>query len=231
MPANNTWWLWHCLARETGKLGHLYSPGAQTGPWPWFPYALDNGAFACWNPADNSFDDDKWDTTEIKWRHLLFWVSCQKQKPLWAIVPDRPGSDTLTFEKWNKFAAELQSTGIPLALAVQDGMSVHSVQQLSPQPAVIAIGGTDEFKWGTVEMWVDAFPRIHLLRCNSPAKLDYLADMRVESCDGTGWNRGSAAQVEGLERFLRKGSCKGSKEWLHKNINRGHKDKRQMSFA
>lgn len=47
MPANSTGWFWHSLARETGRIGHLYSPRAQTGPWPWFPYALDNGAFSC----------------------------------------------------------------------------------------------------------------------------------------------------------------------------------------
>ena len=41
MPANATGWFWHCLARETGRIGHLYSPGAQRGPWPWFPFALD----------------------------------------------------------------------------------------------------------------------------------------------------------------------------------------------
>ena len=43
MPANSSGWFWHSLARETGRLGHLYSPGGQMGPWPWFPYALDKG--------------------------------------------------------------------------------------------------------------------------------------------------------------------------------------------
>ena len=28
--------------RYRGALGHLYSPGAQRGPWPEIPYALDN---------------------------------------------------------------------------------------------------------------------------------------------------------------------------------------------
>ena len=32
MPANSTGWFWHCLGRETGRIGHLFSPGAQRGP-------------------------------------------------------------------------------------------------------------------------------------------------------------------------------------------------------
>lgn len=56
MPANSSGWFWHSLARETGRLGHLYSPGGQRGPWPWFPYALDNGAYACWTVKHLSVD-------------------------------------------------------------------------------------------------------------------------------------------------------------------------------
>src|SRR4051812_44596219 len=103
MPSNASGGMWHCLARETNRLGHLHSPGSQRGPWPWFPYALDNGAFSCGNPADNSFDADKWRQTEIRWKQLLFWAQCHKQKPLWAIVPDRPGHAEETFRKWSEF--------------------------------------------------------------------------------------------------------------------------------
>jgi hypothetical protein len=59
MPACSSGWLWHSLARETGRIGHLYSPRSQRGPWPWFPYACDNGAFSCWNPIENTFDNEQ----------------------------------------------------------------------------------------------------------------------------------------------------------------------------
>jgi hypothetical protein len=204
MPANSTGWIWHCLARETGCLGHLFSPDAQRGPWPWFPYALDNGAFACWEPKTNTFDETKWTQTESAWKRLLFWAQTNQQKPLWSIVPDRPGNWEETCQKWPLFAGIVEQSGIPLAVAVQDGATPEGVRALSPQPEVIAVGGSTEWKWETVAMWAREFPRVHLLRCNSPERLNQLAQLGVESTDGTGWNRGDRKQTAGLEEFCRK---------------------------
>jgi len=53
-------------------------------------------------------------------------------------------------------------------------------------------------------MWARAFDRVHLLRCNMPDKLDYLMQLGVESCDGTGWNRGSRNQTLGLEQWCKR---------------------------
>ena len=107
MPANSCGWFWHSLARETGRLGHLYSPRGQRGPWPWFPYALDNGAFSCWEPKDNTFDDARWESTERQWNHLVMWAQSAPLKPLWAIVPDVPGNAERTFDRWTRFASAL----------------------------------------------------------------------------------------------------------------------------
>lgn len=201
MPGNSSGWFWHCLARETQKVGHLYSPGAQRGPWPWFPYALDNGCFALWNPDDNTFNEfgpGGWQLAgEYAWRTLLMWTECVEQKPLWAIVPDRPGSHHGTVLKWERYAPEILGR-IPLAIAVQDGMKPEDVRQLAIQPEVICVGGSTEWKWATVEMWAKEFPRVHLLRCNAPTKLDWLEELGVESTDGTGWNRGDPKQTAGL---------------------------------
>ena len=38
----------YLAGRYPGVLGHLYSPGAQRGPWPFLPYALDNGRYGAW---------------------------------------------------------------------------------------------------------------------------------------------------------------------------------------
>lgn len=203
MPANSTGRFFDCLARETGKLGHLYSPGAQRGPWGWFPYALDNGAFSCWNPINNTFDEEKWTQTELQWKRLLFWAQCNAQKPLWAIVPDRPGDWMETCRKWSGFASIVTESGIPLAVAVQDGATPESVRALDPLPSVIAVGGSTDWKWSTVEMWAREFKRVHVLRCNSPAKLEWMQQLGIESTDGTGWNRGNAVQTRGLEDFCR----------------------------
>jgi len=203
MPSNSSGWFFHALARETGRLGHLYSPGGQRGPWPWLPYALDNGAFACWTPAGNTFDTDRWAETEVAWRDLLRGALRAEINPRWAIVPDRPGDAHLTVERWKTFAPSVQATGIPLAVAVQDGMTAETVRALSPAPAVVAVGGSTEWKWGTAEMWCRSFPRVHILRVNSPAKLYMLEEWGCESVDGTGWNRGDRKQTAGLEEWAR----------------------------
>ena len=230
MPACSSGWIWHCLARETGRIGHLYSPGAQRGPWPWMPYALDNGAFSCWKPADNTFDEDKWRKNEHAWRSMLMWAQVAPTKPMWAIVPDIPGNSKLTLLRWKYYAGEVKDAGIPLAIAVQDGMTVDQVRRLQPVPKVICVGGTTEWKWETVEMWAKEFPRVHLLRCNAPTKLDWLESLGVESCDGTGWNRGDRKQTQGLEEWCRaRAVARTDPIWPH--CSRAAKDKNQLVFA
>jgi hypothetical protein len=203
MPANATGWFWHCLARETGRIGHLYSPGAQRGPWPWFPYALDNGAFSCWDMQSNSFDAVKWAEVYVKWQALIYWAASATQRARWAIVPDEPGNGQATLTKWDAYVQQVTDAEIPAALAVQDGMTVQDVKNLKLSPSVICVGGTTEWKWETVEMWATEFSRVHVLRCNSPEKLYWLEELGVESCDGTGWNRGDRKQTGGLESWAR----------------------------
>lgn len=205
MPANSTGYeFWHPLARETGRLGHLYSPGAQRGPWTWFPYALDNGAYSCWAPGVNCFDDAKWERTEPEWRRLLFWAQAAPIQPLWALVPDVPGNAARTIERWAKYAPEVAACKFQLAVAVQDGMMPLDVQRLSPTPAVIFVGGSTEWKWGTVETWCENFPRVHVGRCNAPERFDWLQERKVESTDGTGMNRGDRKQTRGVEEWCRR---------------------------
>jgi len=201
MPSNSSGWFWHSLARETGRLGHLFSPGGQRGPWPWFPYALDNGAFAAWEQKTNTINEATLAATRAEWQRLVMWSQSCGTRPLWAIVPDVPGDAARTFADWERYAADL--TRCPRALAVQDGMTPASVRALAIQPDVIAVGGSTEWKWATVAEWAREFPRVHLLRCNVPSKLYELEEMGVESCDGTGWARGNRRQTAGLEGWAR----------------------------
>ena len=230
MPANATGWLWHSMARETGRIGHLFSPGAQRGPFPWFPYALDNGAFSCWDMRANCFDHDKWATKEEEWRKLLIWAQFQDCKARWAIVPDVIGDGQATIHQWSKYAPTVQAANIPLAVAVQDGMTRDDVRSLFPRPDVIAVGGTTKWKWATVEMWARSFPRVHVLRCNAPQKLYELEAMGVESCDGTGWNRGDKTQARGLEEWARQKAIPTA-HYLADYTCKKPKDKNQITFA
>lgn len=227
MPANASGWLWHSLARETGRVGHLYSPRGQRGPWPWLPYACDNGAFPCWNQADNSFDDTRWATTEHAWRELLVWCQCAPTKPRWAVVPDRPGKGDETLARWEVYAPLVRAAGIPCALAVQDGMTLDQARAVSPD--VVFVGGTTEWKWETAEMWCREFSRVHVGRVNSPAKLELLEQWGAESCDGNGWNRGDRKQTAGLEEWCR-ARAKPTTERLWPYASRA-RDTNQICFA
>ena len=227
MPANSTGAFWSTLAHETGRIGHLYSPGAQRGPWPWFSYALDNAMFACWDRSTNTVDEAKWRATEPAWRRLLFWSQVAPQKPRWAIVPDVPGNGPATLERWNHYIEDDCLRGVNHALAVQDGITPAMVDDLRHRPDVICVGGTDEWKWSTAQMWCQQFPRVHVLRCNAPAKLAQLEDWGCESTDGTGWARGDRKQTEGLERWARR-NIEPDHGWLYPHVCRNeHKAKRQ----
>jgi hypothetical protein len=123
---------------------------------------------------------------------------------MWAIVPDIPGNAMETLKRWNLYAHYVVKAGIPLAVAAQDGMSIADVRNLRPMPEMVCIGGSTDWKWGVAQEWCAAFPRVHVLRCNSPTKLDLLEAWGCESTDGTGWCRGDLKQTAGLEAWCRK---------------------------
>jgi hypothetical protein len=182
---------------------------------------------------ENTFDTEKWVKLEEDWKRLLVWSQCQEQQAKWAIVPDVIGNGEATIAQWNKYAKIVESCKIPLAVAVQDGMTRDDVRSLNPKPEVIAVGGTTEWKWETVEMWARSFPRVHVLRCNSPTRLYELEAMGVESCDGTGWNRGDKKQTRGLEEWARQKAIP-STHWLSDHTCKGSRNrnnKNQISFA
>lgn len=230
MPSNATGTFFTSLARESGRLGHLYSPGAERGPWPWFPYALDNGCFNFWKPETNAFDEAAWKAHgEAAWQRMLFWAQAAPQKPRWGIVADRPGDWSATAWKYRHYVDQMTACAIPLAVAVQDGCTVKDVQALSPAPAVICVGGSTDWKWSTAENWIKRFPRVHVLRVNSPEKLYWLESLGCESCDGTGWNRGDRTQTRGLEEWAMSRAAPVSFPlWPHASRAR---DKKQMAFA
>lgn len=194
MPANNSKWCVHYWQGLYGGLGHLYSPGSHKGPWPHLPYALDNGAFPAWT------NGTEWD--EAAWMsHLDFYLR-QEQQPIWILVPDVVADKTATIAKWNHYEPRIRSHWhIPLCLAfaVQDGMQPGDVPK---GVEVVFVGGTTDWKWGTIDMWCAEFPRVHVGRVNGYDGLVRCAIAGAESCDGTGWFRGDKRQLAGLQRFL-----------------------------
>lgn len=196
MPSNNSGLRVGYLAgRYPGKLGHLYSPGGQRGPYPFMPYALDNGAYGAylkgveWQPEP--------------WREMLSWSRLSGQSPLWVLVPDAVGNKVATLAQWDRYAGEAAKFG-PLAFAVQDGMTPDDVPF---DAAVVFVGGSTEFKWRTVASWCNAFQRVHVGRVNTWRRLAQCERVGAESVDGTGFTRGDQRQWRGLEAFLAGQRC------------------------
>jgi hypothetical protein len=192
MPANNTGaWVGYLAGRYEGAIGHLYSPGAECGPFPFLPYALDNGAFGAFinkRPFDVA-----------AWRALLGWAQSCGQRPMWSLVPDVVGDKEGTLAAWKAHAGEVAICGFKPAFAVQDGMLPEDV----PSDAeVIFVGGSTEWKWSTAAMWCDAFPHVHIGRVNTLRWLRVASKHGAKSVDGTGWFRGDKNQREGLRHFL-----------------------------
>lgn len=195
MPANNTSGLVHWLAGKAPEsIGLLYTPARKESPRSWLPYALDNGAFAA-AVNEKPFDWKAWEVAVEFFCH-------HEQPPLWLVVPDIPFDGQGTLRQWNELANGHRQFGVPLALAVQDGMEAHDVEQLTIIPDIIFIGGSTEWKWATVEMWCNRFPRVHVARVNGRRGLDICAKHGAESCDGSGWFRGRLPQLIELTGFI-----------------------------
>lgn len=163
-------------ARYPGRLGHLYSPGAQRGPWRELPYALDNGAYAAF------INDAAWD--ESAWRCLLSWAVLSGQRPRWAVVPDVVGNRSATIERWHRYHSEVRALGIQPAFAAQDGMTFEDV----PADSVVFLGGSTEWKEAAIGPWCARFPgRVHVGRVNKWDRLVRCWRAGAISVDGTGW--------------------------------------------
>lgn len=192
MPSNNTGILiGHLAGKYEGKLGHLYSPGGQRGPFKFMPYALENGAYGAF------VSRREWD--HAAWVELLEWARLSGQRPMWALVPDAVGDKAATLEAWHKYSPIVRRYGWPLAFAVQDGMEAKDV----PSDAqVVFVGGSTDWKWNSVAMWCGMFNRVHVGRVNSWKRLIQCDRLGAESVDGTGWTRGDQTQWRALEAFV-----------------------------
>jgi len=191
MCANHSSSRFHYMVGKYGNLGWLMSPEGWRQPVPWLPYALDNGAYACWTNK-TPFDDKGFRI------HVARSMVCE-QKPLWVLCPDEVANPETTKDLWRKWAPELREYGVPLAFAYQDRMRPSDV----PIDAeVVFIGGTTKFKRKSIWPLSREFKRVHVGRINTEYWLDFCAEAGIESVDGTGYFRGDQAQLAGLRRFL-----------------------------
>lgn len=194
MPSNNTGIAVGYLAgKYPGRLGHLFSPGGERGPYPYMPYALDNGAYGAftrkqpWQPGP--------------WQELLEWAANSGQQPRWCLIPDVVGDRLATMALWQEWADLVRvKYGWPLAFAAQDGMTPFDVPKSAD---VVFLGGSTEWKRQAIRPFCEVHRRVHVGRINTYRWLRFCEEAGAESIDGTGWTRGDNEQWRGLEQWLR----------------------------
>ncbi len=167
----------HLATLYPGSIAHLFTPGGQRGPWPFVPYALDNGAWPAWLRG-RQFDEDAW-------YRLLDWTAANKQQPLWSLVPDFVADRDRTLEYWARFSGDVIARGFRPAFAVQDGMTFEDVPS---DDCVLFLGGSTSWKVAAIDPWCARFPkRVHVARVNNKERLWKCYRAGAISVDGTGW--------------------------------------------
>lgn len=116
-------------------------------------------------------------------------------------VPDVVANREATIENWKIYASEIISIGWTPAFCVQDGMTPADVPS---DAGVIFVGGSDAFKFPSLKMWTDNFPRVHCARVNAPEMFEACERLGCESIDGTGWFRDPSRKdkLPAVERFI-----------------------------
>ena len=150
--------------------------------WDWagqppLPYALDNGAWPAFK------NQRPWN--ECQFLKLVARAAGCPVPPSFLIVPDVVGDCIATLENWEKWYPQLKDLGWPLAFAVQDGMLGSDIPETAD---LIFVGGTDEWKWGTMEFWARQYP-CHIGQINTGRRLYQAHQAGAWSVDGTGWFR------------------------------------------
>ena len=173
MVANNTGVKVGYLAGKfEGKIGHLYSPGAQTGPYR-----------SCHSVLIMELLGMMMTGTKITGLNFLTgrsWVG-KDRFGAWFLMWLATRAETL--RRWKSYSPIAMKYGWPLAFAVQDGMIPKDVPD---DASVVFVGGSTKWKWQTMAMWCREFRRVHIGRVNTYRRLWDCHDAGAESV-GRDW--------------------------------------------
>ena len=193
------------LSCKYGNIGNLFSPFSYSKrtlqlkkrswtPSLFLPYSLDNGKFITYSH-------------NISWDKDLFISHCDRifdfyLKPLWIVVPDVVGNREQTLDNWCFWESLLRKYGVPLAIAVQDGMTVNDIHNLNTfrDTDFIFVGGSTLWKLQTLCNWTANFKNVHCGRVNTWKRLWQCYHAGCTSVDGTGYFY--KKQQHDLELFL-----------------------------
>jgi hypothetical protein len=180
-------------------LGILASPGRtckgykQTG----IKTAIDNGAFSSWMRGFPFMADVFRDHLKDAFKNGI--------NAEFIVCPDIVAGGIASLD-FSMHWATGELFGARLALAVQDGMEpCHIDQYMLKHFTYIFVGGSVDWKWKTVEQWVEFAhsndKKIHVGRVGTLDKLLYCESLGVDSVDSSNFARNDSWDV--IKEFVR----------------------------
>ena len=177
--------------------------GKYAGSRPPLAYALDNGAWGCFQ-RNVPFDAKAFD-------RLLDWLGHDAD---WIVVPDivQGGLESLRFSlSW----LDRVLSFAPALIAVQDGMEPSDVRGLLGKRVGIFLGGSTEWKLRTMRAWGavarERGAHFHVARVNTAKRIRLCQDAGAHSFDGTSVTR-FACNLPRLDNERRQGHLFGGLE-------------------
>ena len=161
---------------QSDLVGRLVSPRSGNVVRPGQRWAADNDAFLAWD--------------EARFRKMLDrvkgWPGC-----LFVAAPDVVGDARGTLGRFDGWAAEIASRGLPVALVGQDG--AESMELPWDRIDAFFVGGSTGWKLSAAaaDLCVEAKGRgkwVHVGRVNTRKRLRIAHDVGADSVDGTGWS-------------------------------------------
>lgn len=128
-----------------------------------------------------------------RWRRFLLKHYPQRERVLFAVVPDVVGDAEKTLKRWHEFSKTARLYKMPLAFVGQDGLRPEMVPW--DEFECLFLGGTDAWKWPDGQMTthvralVDEAKKrgkwVHAGRVNSAKRFTMCAAAGADSGDGT----------------------------------------------
>ena len=180
MPGNS--WVVELAKRYPNKLGMLLAPGETRNPHH-LPFGIDNGRYMA---RINGWD-------ESRWLNVLNITKRKERTPEWIVVPDVVGDCKQTLKEWKEWSKRLREIyGWPLALAVQNDMTISMAEDCNPD--VIFVGGSARWKWQTLSQWTRSFKHVHCGRVGTDWALWRCGELGCKSVDGSGYFKGQSRE-------------------------------------
>lgn len=168
------------------NLGVLLVPSAGNRETFGLPWAIDNGAFS-------GFD-------EGAYLSLLEVWSPRANECLFATCPDVVGDAEETLALFDVWRDRVFSYGFPVALVLQDGMTVEGLSDYWDRLHAVFVGGSTDYKLGRDAALIVAAAKrrglwCHMGRVNTGKRVKHAARIGVDSVDGSQFSRFSETHL------------------------------------